>query len=118
VKITKTYTMLSAQDMDRGVAFYRDVIGLKVGMQSPDWSELEVADGAFVALHGGGDGTPHETSLGFDVDDVDDAIKTLTGGGAVVEWGPNRQEGEGIILAGLRDPEGNQFAISQPIHPS
>jgi predicted enzyme related to lactoylglutathione lyase len=115
VKITKTYTMLVAQDMDRGVAFYRDVIGLKVGMQSPDWSELEVADGAFVALHGGGDGSPQPSSLGFDVDNVDGAITTLTAGGATLEWGPNRQDDEGIILAGLRDPEGNAFAISQPI---
>ena len=29
-----------AQDMDRAVAFYRDVVGLKVNSQSPMWSEL------------------------------------------------------------------------------
>ena len=32
--------MLMAQDMDRAVAFYRNVVGLKVNSLSPMWSEL------------------------------------------------------------------------------
>lgn len=62
-----TKFLISAQDMERAVEFYRDVIGLEVQKQSPWWSELTgdgsrrasrrrdgrfPGDGPFV--HGGG----------------------------------------------------------------
>jgi catechol 2,3-dioxygenase-like lactoylglutathione lyase family enzyme len=37
-------------DMDRAVAFYRDVIGLPLKFQSPQWSEFATAETTF-ALH-------------------------------------------------------------------
>ena len=55
MKIENVKYMLMAQDMERAVAFYRDVIGLTPTMVSPFWSELTFRD-AIVALHGGGGG--------------------------------------------------------------
>ncbi len=55
MRIESLKYILMGQDMDRAVAFYRDVVGLKVNSQSPMWSELAHGD-AVVALHGGGNG--------------------------------------------------------------
>ena len=70
--IQKVVFMLMAQDMDRAVAFYTDVMGLKVNYQSPDRTELAYGD-AGVALHGGSDGEFRATGLGFTVADVEAA---------------------------------------------
>lgn len=53
MKIQNVKYMLMAQDMERAIAFYRDVIGLKPTVVSPFWSELTFGD-SIVALHGGG----------------------------------------------------------------
>ncbi len=42
--------MITVADMDRAVAFYRDVLGLPVKMQSPGWSEVEIG-GTVLGLH-------------------------------------------------------------------
>src|SRR6476469_6886760 len=112
MKITKTYFMLFATEMDRTVAFYRDALGLQVGMQSPYWSELRWGD-AIIALHGREETPAGETQtmLGFEVDDLEAACKAVeTGGGRVIEP-PVDQPDEGIRLAHVADPEGNVFTL-------
>jgi lactoylglutathione lyase len=44
------YAIVFVSDMKRSVAFYRDVIGLKLKFDSPEWSEF-ATDGATLALH-------------------------------------------------------------------
>jgi predicted enzyme related to lactoylglutathione lyase len=111
VPVTKIYFMITAEDMDRAVAFYRDVIGLGIRMSSPGWSELTHGD-ATVALHKGGGGDA-ETGLGFDVDDIEVMCsKVRLGGGAVVREPQDRPGGE-VRLAGVHDTEGNGFFLSQ-----
>jgi len=44
------YVILFVRDMERSVAFYRDGLGLPLGMQSPAWTEFEL-DGTKLALH-------------------------------------------------------------------
>ena len=110
--IQKVVFMLMAQDMDRAVAFYTDVMGLKVNYQSPDWTELAYGD-AVVALHGGSDGEFRATGLGFTVADVEAACREVTTGGGKVRSGPSERPGEPIILAHLADTEGNGFELAQ-----
>ena len=110
--IQKVVFMLMAQDMDRAVAFYTDVMGLKVNYQSPDWTELAYGD-AVVALHGGGDGEFKGTGLGFTVADVETACQEVTAGGGKVRSGPSERPGEPILLAMLADTEGNGFELAQ-----
>ena len=76
MRIESLKYMLMAQDMDRAVAFYRDVVGLKVNSQSPMWSELIHGD-AVVALHGGGNGDFNPTGLSVQVSDVESACAEI-----------------------------------------
>jgi lactoylglutathione lyase len=45
-----SYAIVFVSDMKRSVAFYRDVIGLSLKFDSPEWSEF-ATDGATLALH-------------------------------------------------------------------
>ena len=44
------YAIVFVSDMQRSVAFYRDVFGLKLKFESPGWSEF-ATEGATLALH-------------------------------------------------------------------
>jgi predicted enzyme related to lactoylglutathione lyase len=111
--ITCVKYMLMVQDMKRALTFYRDALGLSVKFESDHWSELE-SNGAVVALHSGGSGQLTETGLSFEVDDIEAAVAAATAAGGTLADGPSVQEGEGITLADLVDPEGNGFMLSQP----
>ena len=112
MKVTKTYFMLRVKDMDRAVAFYRDVFQLDVRFASPDWSELTWRD-ATLALHGGG-GRGVASGLGFEVDDLERACHEVKAAGGRVLKPPRDRPGEPIRLAEVADPEGNQFSLAQP----
>lgn len=62
------YAIVFVSDMKRSVSFYRDVIGLPLRFESPEWTEF-ATDGATLALHaseaprGGQDDSP-ETPAG------------------------------------------------------
>ena len=45
-----SYAIVFVSDMKRSVAFYRDVIGLPLKFDSPEWSEF-ATEGATFALH-------------------------------------------------------------------
>lgn len=106
--------MLMVQDMDRALAFYRDVIGLDLHLREGDWAELGHGD-AIVALHGGGHGEYRSTGLGFTVADAGAACMEVSGGGGKVIRGPEKRAGEGIVLAHLVDTEGNGFDLTQSL---
>jgi|SRR5262245_25317085 len=44
------YAIVFVSDMKRSVAFYRDVVGLQLRLESPGWTEF-ATDGATLALH-------------------------------------------------------------------
>ena len=110
--IQKVVFMLMVQDMNRAIAFYTDVIGLKVRLHEANWAELGY-DVAVVALHGGGDREHRSTGLGFTVADVAAACDEVSHGGGRVISGPEERAGEGIILAQLEDTEGNGIELAQ-----
>ena len=114
MKVRKTLYMLMVQDMERGVRFYRDVLGLDVKLHTPGWSELTLGDST-VALHGGGTGERTKTGLSFEVEDIDDACRQVQDGGGQLLRGPILRDSEGIRLADLADPEGNVFFFSAPV---
>ena len=45
-----SHAIVFVSDMKRSVGFYRDVIGLPLRFESPEWTEFETA-GATLALH-------------------------------------------------------------------
>lgn len=104
--------LISAENMDRAVSFYRDTIGLEVQTHSPFWSELSLGS-ATVALHGGGEGTFNETGLSFTVGDIGAACTAVVDGGGSIRSEPEDRGEEGIYLAMLTDTENNGFMLSQ-----
>ena len=112
MKIESVKCMLMAQDMDRAVGFWRDVVGLDVRLHTPHWSELVWHD-AVVALHGGGTGEGNASGLGLQVADIEASCREIVEGGGRVLEAPVDRPGEGIRLASVADTEGNAFALSQ-----
>lgn len=104
--------VLYAQDMDRAVAFYRDVLGFEESFTSPHWSELRHGD-AIIGLHGGGDGSRRESGLSIQYADVAAAFARAISAGAMAVQEPEQREGEPIILSMLADPEGNEIMMTQ-----
>ena len=114
MKVEGVTYMLMAQDMDRAVAFYRDVIGLEPRFSSPMWSELTFGD-AIVALHGGGSAELRSTGLSFQVEDLKSAVREIERGGGRVTREPEDRPGEPIRLAEAVDTEGNSFALTEMV---
>jgi lactoylglutathione lyase len=118
-------TMVMVSDMDRSVKFYRDMLGLKLRFQSPDWSEFDMGS-TTLALHGGAKPAPPRTgpseqiagtaSIGFSVKNIDAVYEELKGKGARFVMPPKTQEAEGIRLAVMIDPDGLSISFAQSLH--
>ena len=102
-------------DMQRAVAFYRDVLGLDVNETDADWSEVD-ANGLKLGLNarekaeqGGGGGAvvsfQPETSIDDEVQRLTQAGVSFTGGISDHEWGR---------IAPFRDTEGNDLQLYTP----
>jgi len=107
--------------MARSVAFYRDVLGLPVRLETPQWSELDTG-AATLALHAGvgprpAGGPPQDTvphaQVSFGVASVGAAHAWLVARGVVFVHGP-KAIAPGVALARFLDPDGHELAISGP----
>ena len=98
-------------DMDRAVAFYRDVLELELTHRSGDeWSQLG-AGSIQIGLHGAGSGPVRAGgTLAFTVTDLDAAKAKLIGRGVAIghEGGG---EGRGPRFVEFNDPDGNVLAL-------
>ena len=108
MNVERVAVMLIAQDMDRAVAFYRDVVGLEARSQSERWTEFAFGD-AVVALHIGGQGESNKTGLAMTVSDIDSACREVEAGGGKVLKAPYVEDHVSLKLAYLEDTEGNGF---------
>ena len=114
MKVRKSLYMLMVQDMERGVRFYGDVLGLDVKLHTPGWSELTLGDST-VALHAGGSGEQTRTGLSFEVDDIDDACRQVQDGGGSFSEGPSCGRRRASGSPTWQDTEGNVFFFSSPV---
>jgi lactoylglutathione lyase len=68
------------EDMEKSVTFYRDILGLKIKQESPDWVEfVNVSGSAVLALHPKrtkSSGSPNML-VGFSVNDIENVCKEL-----------------------------------------
>jgi predicted enzyme related to lactoylglutathione lyase len=99
-------------DLDRGVAFYQDVLGLALTRRDGgNWAEFD-AGGHRFALHAAAEGQPVQpggATAVFSVEDLDSAKAEVVARGVPIE-----QEGDvqGYArFASCRDPDGNIFQL-------
>lgn len=109
--------ILVAADMKRAVAFYRELFDLEERLVSDWWSELALGD-AIIALHGGHDGSRNVTGLSFQFESVIDAAKQIEKAGGRILAFPSVRANEPWLIGQVRDPEGNEFFITESLHPS
>jgi predicted enzyme related to lactoylglutathione lyase len=106
--------MVVVKDMDRSVAFYRDVLGLKLQFQTPEWSQFD-AGNIHVGLHAESDTLkthPTESAqFGFYVEDIQKTVADLKGKGVHI-LRPPKQEDFGILSI-FTDPDGYHIEVCQ-----
>jgi predicted enzyme related to lactoylglutathione lyase len=105
-----TYIIEFVADMDRGVAFYRDTIGLTVKFQSPGWSEFITGETTF-ALHPASEKNPAGSRvLGLGVPNLQQFYEEMTAKGVQFIMPPTKQDFGGT-LAQFADSEGAQVTV-------
>jgi lactoylglutathione lyase len=104
------YTIKFVADMQKAVKFYRDVLGLPLKFESPEWSEF--ATGATtLALHPASDKNPAgKVELGFTVPDVEAFYREMSTKGVLFSMPPKKQDFGGV-LAQFVDSEGAHCSV-------
>jgi lactoylglutathione lyase len=114
------YAIVFVADMQRSVAFYRDVFGLPLRFESPEWTEFSTA-GATLALHKAKGAGPVEAGAeisaagrcrpGLSVDDLDEFHSRVVAKGATCVQAP--KEVFGARIAQYLDPDGLAVSVSE-----
>ena len=113
-----THAIVFVSDMARSIAFYRDVLGLPLGFESPEWTEFETP-GSTLALHrADGPAPPSESmalagqcQLGFSVEDIDAFHQEMVAKGVTCLHRPEDEDfGK---LAEYADPDGLPFSVME-----
>lgn len=116
-----TYAIVHVSDMQRSVAFYRDVLGLPLRFESPGWTEF-ATEGATLALHGGegpgGAATLHSPAgrcrPGLSVPDLDTFHRRMLELKVPCLQAPMDLFGDRV--AQYADPDGLVIAVSEARH--
>jgi catechol 2,3-dioxygenase-like lactoylglutathione lyase family enzyme len=99
-------------DMDRAVAFYRDVLGLKmIRQEGGAWAQFD-AGGRLFALHGAGEGqtvSPGGATAVFSVNDLDAARTALADRGVRITHEGDVQGYARFVS--FHDPDGNTVEL-------
>ncbi|MDQ4124083.1 MAG: VOC family protein [Actinomycetota bacterium] len=120
-----THVRLLTDDVERLLAFYRDVLGLEVTLDASVYFELRSGNailglfrrdlmGQMIGAElppGGSDAAV----MTFAVDDVDEAARSLREKGAELVSDPKDYEAAFLRVAHLRDPDGNLIEINAPL---
>jgi catechol 2,3-dioxygenase-like lactoylglutathione lyase family enzyme len=122
--LTKMIGFIAVSDPAQAKAFYGDVLGFRFTRED-DHALAFDANGTTLRLNKARDHKPaHGTVLGWEVADIDAAIRELTSRGVKFEQFnlPFMKQDEsgvwtspgGDRVAWFRDPDGNVLSVSQP----
>ena len=105
-----TYAIKNVADMDKAVAFHRDVLGLELKFQSPFWSEFATGE-TTLALHAASPEHPAGSAqLGFGTDSLAEFYDRRQALGITFTQAPT--EMHGMHIARFRDVDGAETSIS------
>jgi tRNA-Thr(GGU) m(6)t(6)A37 methyltransferase TsaA len=127
-------TRLPAQDLDRAKRFYSEKLGLEPVEERPGGLRYQMAGGEFALFHSTGAPSGEHTQMGWEVDDLDEAVRELRERGVVfeeydvpglstvdgiaeVEGNYPSKGGVGERAVWFHDSEGNLIGIGQAIRP-
>ena len=111
--------MIAVKDLDRARKFYEDKLGLKEVDDFGEGFMLKTGDTKCSVYKSEFAGTNKATALNFDVDDIDDEVRTLKEKGIAFEHYEMEgltakgdiYEGEGMKTAWFKDPDGNILSL-------
>ena len=107
------YAIRFVSDMDRAVRFHRDVLGLKLRFQSPEWTEFDTG-ATTLALHMASEQNPAGScQLGFGVPDLAAFQSQALLQGARFTASPAPLHGRS--LAKFLDTDGAECSVSAPL---
>jgi len=100
--------------MDKSLTFYRDILGLKVRDQWPNYAIFDLPGTLTLAIMSGGQKGPKEgaPNIYFAVEDLDTEYKDLRMKGVNFTEAPRRQYWGGYAAI-FTDPDGNLFYLTQ-----
>jgi len=105
---------MTVTDVERAIAFYRDVMGMKLVYHLPNMAFF-ACDGIRLMLSGSERPNEHYGSvIYFKVPDIQQAYEVLTQRGAPFERGPHRiarMSDHELWMAFFRDPDRNLLAL-------
>lgn len=116
------YVIQYVESIRRSVAFYGDVIGLRVRIEGDGYVEFEMDNTKFALfersklpeLIGRDGGEPPCGEIGFLIEDVDAEATRLKGLGAQILSGPMDRPWRERTLH-IRDPDGNVIEFAQKL---
>ena len=114
------YVNIGVRDLERAVAFYRDVIGFKLVFSEPSFHYARFDVNGFTFGIGAGEidnftGRPpgdRHTGIGLMVDDVDAAYEELKAKGVVFTMVPAKMPWGGYMGI-FSDPDGNLYYLDK-----
>lgn len=100
-------------EMSAAVKFYRDMLGLKLKFESPDWSEFSTGD-TTLALHvASPQNPPGKVEPGFGVENIHQFHAEMTAKGVPFPMPPTTRD-FGVTLAQMQDSDGTVWSVSGP----
>lgn len=111
-------TTIWSSDLKNLVPFYRDVVGLTMGIDSPTFAFFGslgtpgLGIGTHSEVHGKAS-DPYRHMVGFTTTDIKADFARMKAAGADFMEGPTLQPDERLWIATFRDPEGNICQLLQ-----
>jgi len=104
------YAIKYVADMNRAVKFYRDVLGLQLKFESPEWSEFATGE-ITLALHPAtAKHSAGAVEVAFTVTDIQNSYQDLSAKGVRFTMPPTKQDFGGV-LAQFVDSEGGYCSV-------
>jgi methylmalonyl-CoA/ethylmalonyl-CoA epimerase len=112
---------LSVTDIDRAVAFYRDLLGLKFLFQFPNLAFFDCGGVRLMLDIPESSGERHASVLYFTVNQIEEAYQTLSSRSVPFDDKPHliaRMPDHELWMAFFRDPDKNILALMCEVRPA